>query len=351
MHFLDQLSVGQVRCVFTSQPRTREDELLAWGAELPEGERVVVCEVNAADPVAVILDGFVTCLARASLAVWPDWYGCIGLFAPRDEQALQGILDQITNRRVASMRHAVLMTWLSRAAASCRAGALPVVGELSPTVQVQQLAGTLAETALVIGIRVECPRQPAPGCLAGLARAVEWLSQQVSARLIVFLPTELLGANEFDNISWNHRVVGDLVEPDRPGRPATDEPSLVVGPIRGRPHPLSPGEQLLAARLARDPQLGPLFDYNCRCNTVRGSCYMVDLVWQAGKVVVEIDGYRYHSTVEQFSIDRERDYELQISGYMVLRLTHSSVIEDVELAIDKIRDFVNFRLHQPSPQR
>jgi hypothetical protein len=42
---------------------------------------------------------------------------------------------------------------------------------------------------------------------------------------------------------------------------------------------------------------------------------------------------------------------LQLSGYLVLRLPHDSVMADVELAIDKIRDLVKLRMGQPLPPR
>lgn len=107
----------------------------------------------------------------------------------------------------------------------------------------------------------------------------------------------------------------------------------------------------MAARLSRDPVLGPLFEYNAPVTTVRGSRYLVDLVWFDGKIVVEIDGYRCHSSRSDFANDRHRDYELQLSGFLVLRLTHAGVMTDIELAIDKIRDFVNLRTNCPLAPR
>jgi very-short-patch-repair endonuclease len=97
--------------------------------------------------------------------------------------------------------------------------------------------------------------------------------------------------------------------------------------------------------------LGPLFEYNMPVTTVRNSRYQVDLVWFDGKIVVEIDSYRFHSSRSDFANDRHRDYELQLSGFLVLRLTHHSVLADVELAMDKIRDLVNLRTGRVLPPR
>jgi very-short-patch-repair endonuclease len=74
-------------------------------------------------------------------------------------------------------------------------------------------------------------------------------------------------------------------------------------------------------------------------------------MWFGGKIAVEIDGYRFHSSRSDFANYRHRDYELQLSGYLVLRLTHESVMADIELAIDKIRDMAKLRMDQPFPPR
>ena len=60
-------------------------------------------------------------------------------------------------------------------------------------------------------------------------------------------------------------------------------------------------------------------------------------------MVVEVDGYRWHSDPQTFRQDRHRDYELVVTGYLVLRLTHDEVMEDPALALEKIRDLVAFR--------
>jgi very-short-patch-repair endonuclease len=125
-----------------------------------------------------------------------------------------------------------------------------------------------------------------------------------------------------------------------------DQSSIVQDTLTVLAHSRSPGEQRLADRLSRDDELASLFLCNPSVRTVRGSLYLVDLLWLAGKVIVEIDGYKHHSSFEAFSDDRNRDYELLISGYVVLRLPHDEVIGDIEIAIEKIRDVVRFRRNQ-----
>jgi very-short-patch-repair endonuclease len=58
---------------------------------------------------------------------------------------------------------------------------------------------------------------------------------------------------------------------------------------------------------------------------------------------VEIDGFKYHGHKYAFRNDRQRDYEMMISGFLVLRLPHDMVMEDTEREIEKIRKLVRFR--------
>ena len=53
--------------------------------------------------------------------------------------------------------------------------------------------------------------------------------------------------------------------------------------------------------------------------TVEG--YEVDLLWRRERLIVEVDGYAYHSTRQAFERDRARDAALQAAGYRVVRLT------------------------------
>jgi very-short-patch-repair endonuclease len=45
------------------------------------------------------------------------------------------------------------------------------------------------------------------------------------------------------------------------------------------------------------------------------------------RTVVEVDGFRFHSTREAFERDRRRDAELQSAGLRVLRVTWRHVVE------------------------
>lgn len=49
--------------------------------------------------------------------------------------------------------------------------------------------------------------------------------------------------------------------------------------------------------------------------------HTVDFLWRDQRVVVEVDGYQYHSDRRRFESDRRRDADLQAHGYAVLRVT------------------------------
>ena len=49
--------------------------------------------------------------------------------------------------------------------------------------------------------------------------------------------------------------------------------------------------------------------------------YEVDAFWPAHKLIVEIDGYRFHRTRRRFEADRRKDAALTAAGYRVIRIT------------------------------
>jgi len=49
--------------------------------------------------------------------------------------------------------------------------------------------------------------------------------------------------------------------------------------------------------------------------------HIVDMLWPSMRLIVEFDGYAYHSDREAFERDRLRDQRLVASGYRVIRIT------------------------------
>ena len=49
--------------------------------------------------------------------------------------------------------------------------------------------------------------------------------------------------------------------------------------------------------------------------------YEVDAYWPAHRLIVEVDGYKYHRTRRRFESDRRKDAALTTAGYRVIRIT------------------------------
>ena len=54
---------------------------------------------------------------------------------------------------------------------------------------------------------------------------------------------------------------------------------------------------------------------------VRLNGYEVDFLWREQRLIVEIDGYVYHSSRSAFERDRAKDGTMAATGYLVLRFT------------------------------
>jgi very-short-patch-repair endonuclease len=117
---------------------------------------------------------------------------------------------------------------------------------------------------------------------------------------------------------------------------------LVLPPVSGRPHPQSPIEQRLAKMINADIELASKFVFNARVDRVSLKSPKVDLLWAAGRVVIEFDGPE-HLARRAYREDRHRDYELLCAGYLVLRIPNDEIIEDFTKAIEKIRSVVKLR--------
>lgn len=70
--------------------------------------------------------------------------------------------------------------------------------------------------------------------------------------------------------------------------------------------------------------------------------YEVDFYFRAAGVVLEVDGYAYHSSRASFEADRRRDMAMEAEGYRVIRVTWRQ--------IRKERDAVLARLAQALAQ-
>lgn len=89
----------------------------------------------------------------------------------------------------------------------------------------------------------------------------------------------------------------------------SSEPSIGPAPARAPPR-----SQLYSPTPPHSPAPAP--EVNARLANLE-----VDFLWRRERLVVEVDGYRYHADRTAFETDRRRDAELSASGYRVIRVT------------------------------
>ncbi len=285
------------------------------------------------DDSAIVTDTL-TAIAKASRAIWPSWYGQENLLAAAEITLEQRIRSQ--------SQTGICGPWAKAAVHACELGRLPLPSKFSNSLHLSQLALTIGPDKLAIILAVK-DFQP-EFRLFGFAKAANWIAQESGSRVAVLIPTDLADHEALASILYGAVEIAPA-SPSLSTEVTNEKPQHFVW-HQGKPHSESPGERKLADRLSRDDELATLFWFNQSVKTVRDSLYLVDLLWTEGKVVVEIDGYKHHSDRLTFSADRNRDYELLISDYVVLRLPHHEVVSDIEIAVEKIRDVVRFRRQQ-----
>lgn len=126
----------------------------------------------------------------------------------------------------------------------------------------------------------------------------------------------------------NRRGLDDQVERN-PRRPGTRALRALLELERGPAITRSEAERQFLA-LVRAADL-PTPAVNTRIGR-----YEVDFLWRAERVVVEVDGYAYHSNRQAFERDRARDAELAAAGYTVLRVTWRQLTRTPEAVIARI---------------
>ncbi len=105
-----------------------------------------------------------------------------------------------------------------------------------------------------------------------------------------------------------------------PRRPGSSRLRTVLGLSERPAYTQSEAEEAFLA-LVRDAE-GPPMEVN-----VRVCGYLVDFYFRRQRLVVEIDGYRFHSSRRPFRADRRRDLVLQNAGYRVARFSWEDLTE------------------------
>ena len=205
----------------------------------------------------------------------------------------------------------------------------------------------------VTGHRDGSPGLPVRARAAQLARLVAEGFRRTRCVLLVPLPAELTMPKRDaivaggDWLTHNAKVAVWLlgtpsVDMDRvPVASLNDVPSGQVARI-GKPHPASAVEAALEAALAAQAwAAGRRWNQTYR-STSLSTPVRLDLVWPRERCVVELDGPEHCHPVH-YEADRQRDVQLQLDGYAVLRFTNARVVHDVGAVVHQIGTYIRGR--------
>jgi very-short-patch-repair endonuclease len=381
---LARVKPGRVVCLFANDCDTMHDYVQTWAASTAPPSTLVTLEWERAPRLTHGLDEAAIALARAAQSLFPALYASARQreTAERwlDPRSEQDAIETAVNDAAANIKGVSLSAARSMLEA-CRAGELPSLQAWSPAERIRQLALALDPEQLVIELLVHSPEPPSPGCLFAFGKGAEWLARNSRARVLMVVPERFVTSQELDAVTYD--AIGARVSPDdvagvandnqpdarpqalkranaRRATPSThsslpsklsqphgekhqlEAPSVSVSAVLGKPHPGSEAEIKLHRRICADAELAPLFSFNQLITTQHGMTPRVDLVWAAGKLVIEVDGHRDHSRLAKFCHDRERDYQLFVSGYWVLRVPEVQVLVDGGLMLERIRNAVRY---------
>ena len=242
-------------------------------------------------------------LAALALARWPDW--------PRQQNAPG--------------------PWMRAAARLAGSGHPPRLRRSAPEIEFDGLRRIVDPGGLVLIAEID---PISPRRARAMIDALEWCAGR-GAPTVALLSHRPQSVPPYDRLLYGARELRTAPEP-------VEQRFVASG---SAPHPASETEKRVKAALDRDAELAPLFACNQLVTGVEGRPPRVDLLWRAGRVVVELDGPE-HQSAPAFASDRHRDYELLVAGYYVLRITNDQVATDLQRAVEKIRAVVRLRMNE-----
>ncbi len=130
----------------------------------------------------------------------------------------------------------------------------------------------------------------------------------------------------------SHRELGQAVSALRgPGAPTAKRVARYCDPLSG-----SLPESMLRARIITAGLPVPRTQTNF---TDRSGVFLfrADFAWPEQRLVVEVDGYEFHSSKERFRRDRRIGNELLLGRWRLLRFTWEDVAEDLDNTLDFVR--------------
>jgi very-short-patch-repair endonuclease len=305
--------------------------------EVAQGRRrALFLSFDRLQNAAMIVERTMDALADTAMQMWPVWYSSVS-FADLGNDTLGREAARARLHEIAKLIPHVSLTWAERAVAMALDGGKLRVPEVARATELEQLCLVINRAGLVlitnsVGSEAEA---------SALVHALEWMTRNAHIAVVVLFERLPEGKSAYDRILYGVQYIEQAERAASSTRTHDFTASAWLAPVQGMPHPLSATEQKLAKAIALDGELARLFGYNLFVETVRGSRPKVDLLWSAGRLVIELDGYPDHGNRLAFMYDRHRDYELALSGYTVLRLANDEIAQDIGKALEKIRDMVH----------
>lgn len=298
--------------------------------------RALFVDIAPEATAQALIDQAIVRLAEIALRMWPLWYSSEDL-GQTDASTLSRAALHIRLDALQARLPDLSTTWALAAIRDAGAGRPPKRSGANQASDITQLCLALGRPIIV-----------AAWSNSGGAKhdsyvaAMEWLARTAGVPVLVLCAQAPPASPPFDR--WPRRSAAHAAARMDEVRPAVEADSAEIrtwlAPVVGQPHPFSDIEKKLARWLQDDDELQALFAFNQPVRSLHGRVHKVDLLWETGRVVVEIDGYADHNTRSMFRDDRHRDYELLMAGYRVLRITNDEVEDDCGRVIEKIRGVV-----------
>ncbi|SHM20589.1 endonuclease domain-containing protein [Cryptosporangium aurantiacum] len=338
---------------WTSLPRGRVVQLAGVDADalavsldpLPADAPVVVTyRPSSTASQAAIVGEVLDLLEDSAVALFPAWLpDAAGLIGPNG--ANLAAVRVLASRLAGRTSH--FGPFLGDLAARALTGghsktSFPPEVRATGLTRVLEAAYDRADVVLLVEVRAPLPVRDEHILVA----SAEWIAHRGG-----FGGVWLVGSNlaHVDWISVRRVTLPDDVETlvaTAPETPADEKPDLPTGltvpPMAGRPSPQSAAEQLLEKVLAsREWAYGRAWNQTVDLGLLV-SVVRVDVLWEAERTVVEIDGPEHWQRVH-YAADRRRDVLLQTAGYAVLRFTNDQVLGDVNSVVHQIEQFLTAR--------
>ncbi|GAA2676795.1 DUF559 domain-containing protein [Actinoplanes palleronii] len=304
-----------------------------------EAPAVITYEATAPRRPAQLIDDLLDRLDRVARELFPAWLpAAAGIDGPAGAGVVAVRSIALRTARAGDLFGPFLADLAERA---LRGSGAP--DRFSPETRAAELAKVIARSfgRRRIAILISLPPGLTPENEQALISAARWLAD--SGGYGIWFAGSPLGS--IDNVV-RVRVrpaPGDTVPTEESGADERSLDSPVGYPaIAGRPHPASHAEQSLEDALgsvdwAGGREWNQLYQAHPLTNPVR-----VDLLWRSERCVVEIDGAE-HRDPERFAADRQRDVQLQLAGYAVLRFTNAQVVQHRDLVLSQLRQFLDGR--------